>query len=389
MTLPEIPREEYAARLERLRAAMREQALDAVLLGTGPNLAYYSGYPSPGRSGSRPFFLLLPCRGEPVLIVQSGRKAEALRFAQVRDVWDYAELSRVPVGMVVEALRACGALGGSVGMELGHEQLFDVPYLEFCRLQQALAGTRLVDAGGLLWRVRMIKSENEIACLREACRVLTAAYAEALGAAREGMTELQIATLMLTHFDRVGAGDRFVVVTSGRGNYDLPSKPPEARPIRAGDMVWIDAGCTVAGYWSDFSRAGVVGGPSPEQAAAHEAIRRITTEAVSQVRPGRTVSALARFCNERVARLPFPITSDISGLASRCGHGVGLNLAEPPHIAESDDTLLEPGMVITIEPAVATEYGTFHVEEQVVVTPDGAEILSQAPRDLWHIPRTG
>jgi Xaa-Pro aminopeptidase len=154
-------------------------------------------------------------------------------------------------------------------------------------------------------------------------------------------------------------------------------------------MVWIDAGCTVAGYWSDFSRAGVVGGPTAEQAAAQEAIHRITWDAVRQVRPGITASALARFCNERVARLPFPITSDISGLASRCGHGVGLNLTEPPHVAESDHTVLEPGMVITIEPAVATEYGTFHVEEQVWVTPDGAEVLSHAPRTLWRLPTSG
>src|SRR5262249_4872880 len=128
---PAIPHDEYPQRLERLRALMHEKGLAAVLVGTGTNLTYFSGYPSPSRSGSRPFFLLLPREGEPVLIMQSGRKAEALRFARVHDVRDYAELSRVPVGMVVEALRQRGALGQPVGMELGHEQSFDVPYLEF------------------------------------------------------------------------------------------------------------------------------------------------------------------------------------------------------------------------------------------------------------------
>ncbi len=388
MPIPAIPPQEYPQRLERLRALMHAQKLDALLVGTGANLAYFSGYPSPSRSGSRPFFLLLPLRGEPILIVQSGRKAEALRFAQVPEVRDYAELSRIPVELVVEALRERGVLGKSVGMELGHEQSFDVPYLEFCRLQKALAGTNLVDASDILWRTRMIKSANEIACLQEACTILSAAYSATFRATREGMTELQIATLMLTHFDEAEAGDRFIVVTSGPGNYDLPSKPPEPRPVRVKDLVWIDAGCTVAGYWSDFSRAGVVGAPSAEQVAAQEALHRITWEAVHQVRPGITAAALARFCNERVAQLPFPITSDISGLASRCGHGVGLNLTEPPHIADSDPTVLEPGMVITIEPAVATTYGTFHVEEQVWVTPDGAETLSQAPRDLCRMARS-
>jgi Xaa-Pro aminopeptidase len=225
--------------------------------------------------------------------------------------------------------------------------------------------------------------------VRAACVVLSNAYAAAFAGAREGMTECQIANYLLTHFDEAAAGDRFLVLTSGKGNYDLASKPPEARAVRAGDMVWIDAGCTVSGYWSDYSRAGVVGEASAEQAAAQEALHTITWEAVRRVRPGITTAALARFCNEQLAQLRFPITSDISGLASRCGHGVGLNLTEPPNLSEADHTVLEPGMVITIEPAVATEYGTFHVEEQVWVTPDGAEVLSQAPRDLRHIPRSG
>jgi len=290
---------------------------------------------------------------------------------------------------VIDALRERGVLGRSLGLELGHEQLFDVPYLEFCRLREALAGTKLVDAGDILWRARLIKSPSEIACLREACRVLSAAYAATFRAARAGMTELQLANLMHQRFNQAGAGDRFLVLTSGPGNYDLASKPPEQRPVQEGDFVWFDAGCTINGYWSDFSRAAVVGEPAAEQVAAQEAIHRITWEAVDQVRPGRTASSLARFCNDRVARLPFATTSSISGLASRCGHGVGLSLTEPPHIAESDHTVLEPGMVITLEPAVATTYGTFHVEEQVLVMPAGAEVLSQAPRNLACIPRNG
>jgi Xaa-Pro aminopeptidase len=187
---------------------------------------------------------------------------------------------------------------------------------------------------------------------------------------------------MHRHFDDAGAGDRFIVITSGPGNYDLPSKPPERRAIHSGDMLWIDAGCTVTGYWSDYSRAGVVGGPTPQQQAAHEAICGITRQAVEMVRPGVKCSDIGRFCNEQVARLPFPITSDISGLAARAGHGIGLALTELPHVADYDDTVLGPGMIITIEPGVATEYGTFHVEENVLVTPAGREVLSAAPREL-------
>jgi len=380
--LPGIPTSEYAERLEGLRALMREKGMAAVLLGTGPNLGYFSGYPSPSKSGSRPYFLVLPLAGEPIFIAQNGRRVEAARFSCVRDVRFYEELSRAPVAMIRDALRERGGLGKAVGLELGVEQSFEVPPLELRRLEEGLSGTRLVDAGDLLWRLRRVKSESEISCLRAACRILKEAYATTFSSAREGMTDRQIAGLMYAHFERSGGGDRFLHVVSGKGNYETPNKPVGNRRIEKGDMVWFDAGCTVGGYWSDFSRGGVVGGASEAQAAAQEEIHRITWEGVRMIRPGVKASEIARVCNRKVRELKFPIVEDISGVASRVGHGVGLNITEYPHISEEDDTVLEPGMVITVEPGVATEYGTFHVEENVVVRPDGYEVISDAPREL-------
>ncbi len=183
-----------------------------------------------------------------------------------------------------------------------------------------------------------------------------------------------------------GASDHWILITSGAGNYDLATKLPEARAIKGGEMVWIDAGCAVSGYWSDFSRAAVVGEPSADQRNAQDAIYRITWEAVQRVRPGVEAAELARICNAGLEKIGFAITSSISGLASRVGHGLGLDTTEPPHIAEYDHTILEPGMVVTIEPGVATDYGTFHVEEDLLVTAEGYEVLSAAQRSLWRIP---
>ena len=385
LDLPKIPPEEYPKRLARLRALMPEKGLKAVLLGTGPNLKYFSGYPSPVRSGSRPFFLLLPLEGAPVFAVHCGRRAEALRFSWIEDVRDYSELSRVPVGLLHDAILECGAMGGRIGMELGIEQSFDVPYLEFRRLKDSLPSTEFVDAGEILWTLREIKSQVEIACMRCACRLLSDAYAKVFGAAHEGMTESEIAGALRSHFEENRVGDSWILITSGVGNYDLATKLPEPRPVERGDFVWIDAGCAVDGYWSDFSRAAVVGEPSVEQAEAQRTIHEITWEAIQNVQPGIEAAELARICNQRVEGLNLPITSSISGLASRCGHGVGLEVTEPPHIAEYDHTILEPGMVITIEPGVATKYGIFHVEENILVTETGYEVLSTAPRLLWKL----
>ena len=244
--LPQIPLQEYLQRLERLRALMRPNDFQAVLLGTGTNLRYFSGYPSPARSGSRPFFLLLPLAGDPVFIVHCGRKAEAQRFSWVKDVREYTQLSQVPVQLIREALKQCGALGGKLGMELGFEQSFDVPYLEFSRLQRGLPATTIVDAGPYLWRLRMIKSEAELACQRRACQILSDAYAKTFTAVREGTTELEVANHLRAHFENEGATDHWILITSGRGNYDLATKLPEARPVRRGDMVWIERAARAA-----------------------------------------------------------------------------------------------------------------------------------------------
>jgi Xaa-Pro dipeptidase len=364
---------------------MAAKEMQAVLLGTGNNLRYFSGYPSPSRSIPRPFFTLLPLDGDPVFFTHAGHQAEAQRYSWIGDVRDYTELSRAPVDLLREAFAEKGLLGQTVGMELGLEQAMDISYLEFRRLSETLGETRLVDAAEILWRVRMIKSAAEIACVRESCRITGEAYGTTFTGVPEGATELDVFRSMHDRLERDSMGDIFLAITSGEGNYDLVTKPPDARPLRKGDFLWMDAGCTVSGYWSDFSRAGVVGSPSADQVSAQQAIHQITTAAVRMVRPGITASAIARFCSTKLDDLRFPITSSITALASRVGHGMGLNMTEPPHLSVHDHTCLEPGMVITIEPGVATQYGTFHVEENVLVTEDGYEILSECPRELRKI----
>ena len=244
-----IPIDEYPKRLERLRAEMRARSLDAVLLVTGMNLAYFSGYPSPARNVARPYFALLPLTGEPVFFSHSGHAYEARRLGWIGDVREYTALSKAPVELIVDAVRERGLGGKTIGMELGYEQTLDISVLEFRRLEEALRPAHLADAAAALWKLRMIKTDAEIACFRQAHRITTEAYARTFEWAREGMAESDIWARMRGELDRPGTGDVFLVITSGEGNYDLVTKPPEPRHVRRGDMVWMDAGCTVGGYW--------------------------------------------------------------------------------------------------------------------------------------------
>jgi Xaa-Pro aminopeptidase len=150
-------------------------------------------------------------------------------------------------------------------------------------------------------------------------------------------------------------------------------------------MLWFDAGCSVQGFWSDFSRAGVVGRPTAEQRQAQRRIVDLTARGVALVKPAVPVAEIAWVVQEGVRDIGLPAEVVTSDLAGRVGHGIGYDITEPPHVSVDDPTILAPGMVITIEPGVATSFGLFHAEEVVAVTDDGHRVLSRSPRTLRSI----
>jgi Xaa-Pro aminopeptidase len=143
-------------------------------------------------------------------------------------------------------------------------------------------------------------------------------------------------------------------------------------------MVWVDMGASVNDYWADFSRAGVVGGPTEQQNRYHKIVMDTTAEAVAAVKAGIPGAHIVDLCEEGIRKRGV----DISFTAGRVGHGIGLLFTEPPSIAKWDPVILQKNMVITIEPGLVMEDGIYHVEENLIVTQNGCEVLSQAPREL-------
>lgn len=372
----EAPRLELSERAAMLRARMAAAGMDALLLTTGENLRYASGYPSPLRSGPRPFLFLLPVQGEPVFIVHSGREVEAHRFSWAEDIRTYYQLSHAPLDLLVAALGERGLQRGRIGVEIGVEQCLDIPLSDFFELQRRLPGVSFVDSAPVLWPARLRKTPQEIERVRQACSITGQAFETCFQAARAGMSERQVAQLFRSTLLELGAEDTWLLVTSGPGSYDQISRGPSARRLQPGDMLYIDGGCCIEGYWCDFDRTAVVGGPDRRQLAAQQAAQAVTQLGVERVKPGANTNEIARACAAALAKFPFPISSDLGALAARIGHGVGLTPVEPPNVAEYENTVLEPGMILTIEPGVATEFGVFHVEQDVLVTESGHELLS-------------
>ena len=320
-----------------------------------------------------------------MLVVHSGREHEARTLSWVRDVRTYEQLSVAPVAELADAVRAIAPANGRIGAELGREQRLGIPVVELDRIREALDPHVLVDAADLLWELREVKAPWDVEAIRRACAATAEAYARTFADARAGDAERDIALRMQVESARAGGAAPWVAITSGTGRYDALMGSGIDRPVEPGDMVWMDSGCTVDGLWSDFGRAGVVGGPTAEQRDAQRLIVEITDEAVAMVAPRRPVAEIAAAVNERVRALALPVTSNVSGLAGRIGHGLGLDMTEPPHVSETDGTILRPGMVITLEPGVATSFGTFHAEQNVLVTDGGHEVLSVCSPDLRRI----
>jgi Xaa-Pro aminopeptidase len=382
MELLTFAADELERRLAGAQAAMAARQIDALLVGTGVNLQYFCGYPSPAQSSSRPFLLLLPRRGDPVLIVQAGRQFEAGRFSWVRDIRVYDRLSHLPAELLTDAIRERGLDRGVIGLEWGGEMRSDLPTWELLQWARGFPGLRLVDGSDVIWRQRVVKSDAEVALIRRACAITSRAYGRLFAEVHEGMTEQEVARAFARIHAEEGSGVTWMVVTSGPGSYDFANKAPSARRLVKGDLLWLDAGCNVGGYWSDFSRGAVVGGPSDAQRRAMDAINRITRTALDAIRPGVEAAAVGALADRLVEESGLAWTSVVSGLAQRVGHGQGMNVTEPPSIAPGDHTLIRPGMVLTMEPGVALEHGIYHHEQNVLVTPDGIDLLSTAPTEL-------
>lgn len=385
MSMPELevagykrfPKEEYEARWKKARKLMEKSGLDALLVCDGPNYTYLSGG-TRDFSYTRPTIFILPRENPPTVIIHEFFKDAQKREVWVEDVRVYTTLLGAPIDEIKKAFEELGLTKSKVGAELGFEQRLGVSYNDFEALKKELPNVKFADASKILWYLRMVKSKAEIERMRKACEITSRAYDVLAESIREGMTEAEVAKILYKTVLEEGGASPWALTNSGPYNYDVISAGPVNKALRKGNLFWIDSGCAYKEYNSDFSRIYAIGQPSEKQKRMHETVCRITRSCIEAVRPGVKVSDIARLCDREFQKARLEITFR----AGRIGHGVGMMVTEPPHIAKYDDTVLEPGMVITIEPGVVTDYGCFHVEENVLVTEKGYEILSRATTEL-------
>jgi Xaa-Pro dipeptidase len=387
MHLPAFDDAEFERRTQRAQTLMREHKLDALLVTSPPNFRYFSGFDSLfWESPTRPWFLVVPATGRCIAVVPE-IGAPVLEQSWIEDIrsWPAPRPADDGVSLLSGVLRSLPRRFGRIGLELGRESVLRMPLIDFMAVREQLREIDLVDGSACIWQVRRIKTPAEIAHIGAACQLVSGAFEALPQQLAVGRTEAEVCRDLTIDIFRRGADTvPFIAAASGPGGYAQIISRPGRRALQEGDVLIIDVGATVQGYFCDFDRNFGFGALSTAALNAQDAVWRATEAGIAAAVPGATATDLW------AAMMKVLEAAGMRGNnVGRLGHGLGLQLTEPPSNMPGDETVLEPGMVITIEPGMEYDSGKMIVhEENVVITPDGAQLLTRrAPREMPMISR--
>lgn len=398
---PVFDETELRGRAERARALMDEQGLDALLVtgdfSAGLNYYYFSGHQPRDYqlNYSRPHCMVLPREGEPFLYVYNVNEANARDLSWVKEVVAY----NPPfdgAGLAAE-LKRRGLERARIGAELGTDQRVAMSAAAYADLVAGLPGAAFVDAGDLLWALRMRKSAAELAYIRQADHINGEAHRLALARLRPGDSEVDVARAYGMAMIEAGAVrppyGQILIVSEAKsralGHRSRMLGPLPQYTLGDGDLLFVDSGAVVEGYWGEFNRMGVVGDPSPDKVRHHDAIREIIRRAMDEALvPGRTYREIM----EDMVDFTLELGYTREHLAQYVGppyfhlcHGIGLTSSEPPFVRMDSEDVLAEGMVLSVEAYIREDDVTYGSEEDVVITADGCEVFSATDPGLIRI----
>jgi Xaa-Pro aminopeptidase len=337
--------------------------MDAFLVSSAANVRYLSGF-----TGSNGMLLVLP-DSEAVLFTDPRYRLQA---AQETDC-------RVKVGTGPLLAHALPILRKRKSRRVAFER----SRMSFEMYQSLKEGLPLKSSaepvGGWIEHQRMIKSEAEIALIRHSVLVNSRAFERAVSGVRGGMSEKDLAAELDYQMRRLGAESAaFETIVATGPRTALPHAKPTAAVFRAGSLILVDMGAACEGYASDMTRMLCLGRPGSRLKRAYAAVLEAQLAGIAAVKAGveaQTVDQAAR----RVLRRHGMERAFVHST----GHGLGLEIHEPPRLGKRDRTFLAPGMAITIEPGVYLEgFGGVRIEDTVIVTQNGCEVLTPTPKGL-------
>lgn len=371
-------------RFEQILKRAREAGVDALVVLAPANTYYASGFRA--ITYSRPVVALIG--DEPALIIPELEEAHARGRSVIRNIRTYSDMAlgglngkstfQLAIDLTVEVLRELGLRGKRVGFEPTSFTVDGHAYLS------ETWGQPLVPVKGVVERLRTVKDEDELRLIRIGAELAEHGMRVEVDGSIPGATEIEIMArgnasmlelasrrypdLHITSGSRPVSGEKTV----------LPHSIPSGRRLRSRDVVIHGTGCVVEGYYSEDERTIFVGDPTPEQERLFEIMARAQQAAVDAIRPGVRCKEI-----DRAARSVIEEAGYGAQFTHRTGHGIGIDIHEAPYFSASDETVLQPGMVMSVEPGIYVDgVGGFRHSDTIIVTKDGCDVLTKFPKNL-------
>jgi len=360
--------DEREARIEKARRLMVEHGLDAILLEAGTTLRYFTGVHW-GRS-ERTTAAVLPARGDIAYVCpafEEARLREMLLFGDDVRVW---QEHGSPFARVAEILSDRGLSAGKLGFEES------VRFFLFDGIRRAAPAVSIESADPATIPCRGIKSAAEIALIQRAMEITAEAFKACIARLHEGMSQTEFGELSVAAHKAMGV-DGHIDVQFGETTA-FPHGSSRTTFLKQGDVVLMDGGCTVDGYWSDISRTIVFGEPTDRQREIWSLEKKAQAAAFAAARVGAPMEAVDAAARKVIVDAGLGPGYEVPGLPHRTGHGIGLDIHEHYYVVQGNTAPLAPGMCFSNEPMIAI-YGEFGVrlEDCVYMTADGPRTFTE------------
>lgn len=351
--------------LHRIKKSFLQTGLDALVIANASNRRYLSGFT--GSSG-----LLLLTKEADILLTDfryiEQAKVQAADFLIVR----YDKSMYEKLGELAESygLKKIGLEKNDTTLGAYEEYKRNLPAIEFVPMINPCEA------------LRQVKSQQELGLLKKAIEIADKTFLHITGILRAGLKESEIGLEIEFFMRRIGAQkEAFETIVASGERSALPHGVATEKAINMGDLVTLDFGAVYEGYHSDITRTLVVGQPTSRQEEIYRLVLKAQETVIQEIGPGLTASAADAIAREIISEAGFG-----DNFGHGLGHGVGLDIHEGPRLSSWDETVLEPGMVVTVEPGVyISGWGGVRIEDIVVVTARGCEILTKSPKEFSNM----
>jgi Xaa-Pro dipeptidase len=359
------------SRFDKLSASLSTFGLDAVILNPGPMLTYLTGLHF--HLMERPVVLFFASGKIPALVLPE------LEMQKVRGLaltpFPYGENPAEWDATFRGAIQSLGLDGKKIGIEPRQLRLLEYQYVK-----TAAPEAEFPDASSALAELRLRKDQSEVQKMKRAVQIAQSALEATIPLIKIGMTEKEVAAELVIQLFKHGSDPEipFSPIVSGGPNSANPHASPTDRKLQRGDLLVVDWGAASDGYISDLTRTFAVGEVDAECATIHRIVQEANAAGRAAAKPGVPCAEV-----DRAARAVIESAGYGKYFTHRTGHGIGMEGHEEPYIRGDNLQILEPGMAFTVEPGIyLPERNGVRIEDNVVITKDGADCLSDMPREM-------